>query len=165
MGKDIGFRLTSPDKRQSQAREFNQRNVSVRSPIRSGRSIRNQLACIHRFVEHHVPAKAIDEKLLTARAIASDETTTRINGVTQWQWVFLSDQAVRHKVTPRRTRSVAKEVLGSHHPDVWVSDRYAGQQELGKDHQVCLAHVLRDVQYAIDCGDTIFAPKIRDHLR
>lgn len=49
--------------------------------------------------------------------------------------------------------------------DVWISDRYAGQQELGREHQVCLAHVLRDVQYAIDCGDTIFAPKIRDHLR
>jgi hypothetical protein len=26
-------------------------------------------------------------------------------------------------------------------------------------HQVCLAHVLRDVQYAIDYGDSIFAPK------
>ena len=62
-------------------------------------------------------------------------------------------------------RSVAEEVLGGHQPDVWVSDRYAGQQELGKEHQVCLAHVLRDVQYAIDCGDTAFAPKIRDHLR
>ncbi|SMP83188.1 hypothetical protein SAMN06296065_1431, partial [Novosphingobium panipatense] len=30
---------------------------------------------------------------------------------------------------------------------------------------VCLAHVLRDVQYAIDCGDRAFAPKVRDHLR
>ena len=109
--------------------------------------------------------KAIGEKLLSARVIASDETTTRTNGVTQWQWVFLSDQAVLHKIAPRRARSVAEEVLGSHRPDVSVSDRYAGQQELGKEHQVCLAHVLRDVQYAIDCGDTIFAPKIRDHLR
>jgi transposase len=25
-------------------------------------------------------------------------------------------------------------------------------------HQVCLAHVLRDVQYAIDCGEPSFAP-------
>jgi len=25
--------------------------------------------------------------------------------------------------------------------------------------------VLRDVQYAIDCGDNVFAPGIRDHLR
>ena len=65
----------------------------------------------------------------------------------------------------RRARSVAETVLGDHRPDVWISDRYGGQQELGGRHQVCLAHVLRDVQYAIDCGDTIFAPKVRDHLR
>jgi transposase len=109
--------------------------------------------------------KAISDKLLSARIIASDETTTRTNGITQWQWVFISDKAVLHKIAPRRARSVAEEVLGDHQPEVWVSDRYAGQQELGKEHQVCLAHVLRDVQYAIDCGDTIFAPKIRDHLR
>lgn len=25
--------------------------------------------------------------------------------------------------------------------------------------------MLRDIQYAIDCGDTAFAPKVRDHLR
>jgi transposase len=109
--------------------------------------------------------KAIRDKLLTAKIIASDETTTRTNGVIHWQWVFLSDKAVLHKIASRRARAVAEEVLGGHQPDVWVSDRYAGQQELGRQHQVCLAHVLRDVQYAIDCGDTIFAPKVRDHLR
>ena len=109
--------------------------------------------------------KAITDTLLTARVIASDETTTRTNGVTHWQWVFLSDKAVLHKIAPRRARSVAEDVLSGHQPEVWVSDRYAGQQELGKEHQVCLAHVLRDVQYAIDSGDTVFAPKIRDHLR
>jgi transposase len=100
-----------------------------------------------------------------ARIIASDETTTRVGGLTQWQWVFISDKAVLHAIAPRRTKSVAEEVLAGHKPAVWISDRYAGQQELVKRHQVCLAHVLRDVQYAIDCGDTIFAPKIRDHLR
>lgn len=108
---------------------------------------------------------AIRSKLLKARIIASDETTTRTNGVTQWQWVFLSSDAVLHKIASRRARSVAEDVLGQHRPDVWVSDRYSGQQELGREHQVCLAHVLRDVQYAIDSGDTAFAPRIRDHLR
>ena len=106
---------------------------------------------------------AIRQKLVSARIIASDETTTRTNGVIQWQWVFISNQAVLHKVAPSRARRVAEEVLGDHRPDVWVSDRYAGQQELARVHLVCLAHVLRDVQYAIDCGDTIFAPTIRDH--
>ena len=88
-----------------------------------------------------------------------------MNGRIHWQWVFLSDQAVLHAIVPSRARSVAAQVLGDHRPAVWVSDRYAGQQELGQAHQVCLAHVLRDVQYAIDCGDSVVAPKIRDHLR
>lgn len=108
---------------------------------------------------------AIRRKLLTARIIASDETTTRVDGVTQWQWVFVSDRAVLHEIAPRRAKSVAEEMLGGHQPEVWVSDRYAGQQDLAQAHQVCLAHVLRDVQYAIDSGDTVLAPKIRDLLR
>jgi transposase len=29
-----------------------------------------------------------------------------------------------------------------------------------KGHQVCLAHLLRDVQYAIDAGDDVFAPRL-----
>lgn len=108
---------------------------------------------------------AIKAKLLAAPVIASDETTTRVNGVTHWQWVFHSDAAVLHTIAPSRGRAVAADVLGEHQPAVWVSDRYAGQQDLGRVHQVCLAHVLRDVQYAIDSGDTVVAPKIRDHLR
>jgi transposase len=108
---------------------------------------------------------AIKARLLTAPVIASDETTTRVEGVTHWHWVFLSDRAVLHEIAPSRARSVAAQALGEHRPEVWISDRYAGQQELAQNHQVCLAHVLRDVQYAIDCGDAVVAPKIRDHLR
>jgi len=109
--------------------------------------------------------EAITTQLRTARIVASDETTTRVSGVTQWQWSFSSDKAVLHKIAPSRAKSVPQEVMDGHYPDVWISDRYADQQELATDHQVCLAHVLRDVQYAIDSGDSVFAPKIRDHLR
>lgn len=126
-------------------------------------------AIANMFRRMHAPmadiTKAIVDRLRTAGVIASDETTTRINGITKWQWVFLSSTAVLHKIVGSRARAVAEAVLDGHQPDVWISDRYSGQQQLGRDHQVCLAHVLRDVQYAIDCGDTVFAPKIRDHLR
>ncbi len=108
---------------------------------------------------------AIKEKLLAGRVIASDETTSRICGATHWHWVFVSAKAVLHKIAPRRAKAVAQEVLGEHRPTVWVSDRYAGQQDLAPAHQVCLAHLLRDVQYAIDCGDAVFAPRLRDLLR
>ena len=108
---------------------------------------------------------AIKAKLLAARVIASDETTSRIDGATWWHWVFVSAAAVLHTIAPRRAKAVAEEVLGAYRPAVWVSDRYAGQQDLAPAHQVCLAHVLRDVQYAIDCGDAVFAPRLRELLR
>ena len=117
-------------------------------------------------------AKSLDElrqqiktKLKNADVIASDETTTRIDGVTNWHWTFATDQAVLHEIASRRAKAVALDILGEHRPEVWISDRYAGQQELADRHQVCLAHVLRDVQYAIDRGDEAFAPKLRDLLR
>ncbi|KHS41660.1 Transposase IS66 family protein [Novosphingobium subterraneum] len=83
----------------------------------------------------------------------------------QWQWVFLSSDAVLHKIASRRVRCVAEDVLRRHRTDVSASDRYSGQEELRREHQVCLAHVLSDVQYAIDSANTVFAPHIRDHLR
>lgn len=100
---------------------------------------------------------------MTAPVIASDETTTRVNGVTHWRWAFHSDQAVLHEIVPSRGRAVAEKVLGDVRPEVWVPDRYAGRQELGKAHQVCLAHVLRDVQYTIDCVETDDAMKNQEH--
>ncbi len=108
--------------------------------------------------------RAIRDRLLAARVIGSDETTSRIDGDTHWHWVFVSATAVLHQIAPRRAKAVAKDVLGDHRPAVWVSDRYAGQQDLAASHQICLAHLLRDVQYAIDCGDSVFAPRLRELL-
>ena len=58
-------------------------------------------------------------------------------------------------------QSVPQDIFGDHHPDFWVSDMYGGQMGLGKTHQVCLAHQLRNLQYAIEAGDLIFAPRIK----
>ena len=51
------------------------------------------------------------------------------------------------------------DFLGDFRPYFWVSDRYGGQMGWATvNNQVCLAHLIRDVQYAIDGGDDIFAP-------
>ena len=34
-----------------------------------------------------------------------------------------------------------------------------------EEHQFCLAHLIRDAQYAIDHGDTIFAPDFKALLK
>jgi hypothetical protein len=67
-------------------------------------------------------------------------------------------------VEPSRGKKVVEGFLGAFRPDFWVSDRYGGQMGWAKmENQVCLAHLIRDVQYAIDAGDAIFAPDLR-HL-
>jgi len=104
--------------------------------------------------------RSIRERLQAAAVVASDETTTRIDGVTHWHWVFVADDVVLHEIAPRRAKAVAEAVLGERRPEVWISDRYAGQQDLAAAQQVCLAHVLRDVRYAADCGDTVVAPQL-----
>ena len=40
-----------------------------------------------------------------------------------------------------------------------MSDRLGSQQ--GWEWQVCLAHQFRDVQYALDAGDRVFAPVLK----
>ncbi|MFZ0496420.1 MAG: transposase [Methylocella sp.] len=67
-------------------------------------------------------------------------------------------------IAPSRGKSVVKGFPGAFRPDFWVSDRYGGQMgRAKKDNQVCLAHLIRDGQYAIDAGDGIFAPGLH-HL-
>ena len=57
---------------------------------------------------------AIRDLLVTAKVIASDETTTRVGDATHWQWVFISDKAVLHTIAARRARNVAEDILGGH---------------------------------------------------
>lgn len=102
--------------------------------------------------------KGIKVRLLSSTIICSDETTARIRKQNWWQWVFHNAEACVHIIRKGRGKDVPAEFLGEVRPDFWVSDRLAAQRNWAKEWQVCLAHQLRDVQYAIDAGDTIFAP-------
>jgi transposase len=93
-----------------------------------------------------------------SKVVASDETSARVAGKNWWQWVLLSSTAVRHLIADSRGAAVLTDFLGQTKPDVWVADRYAAQAGHGNERQLCLAHLLRDAQYAIDAGDTGFAP-------
>jgi transposase len=109
---------------------------------------------------------AIVERLRTALVIGCDETGARLTTETLgtrmgWEWVLVSDTAVLHRIRPSRGRDVITSVLDGHRPRCWVSDRWGAQQGHAETHQVCLAHVLRDVQYAADAGEPGFAPSLR----
>jgi transposase len=110
-----------------------------------------------------VAAETIAEQIRASPVIASDETSARVQGKTWWQWVLLSSTAIYHLIADSRSAPVINDFLRGATPEVWVADRYGGQNGHGLQRQVCLAHLLRDAQYAIDAGDTGFAPGFK-HL-
>jgi transposase len=107
----------------------------------------------------------IRAKLLSSSILQSDETGMRVGKKTWWTWVFHHGDSAAFVIVPSRGKDVVSDFLGTHRPDYWVSDRLAAQMGWAtKEHQVCLAHLIRDAQYAIDEGDMAFAPKFKELL-
>jgi len=108
--------------------------------------------------------EAIRARLFSGTILQSDETGLRVCKDNWYLWVFHHEDSAVFVAKPTRAQSVIGDFLGDFTPQYWVSDRYAGQ--LGwaeKENQVCLSHLIRDVQYAIDSGDGVIGPDLR-HL-
>ena len=77
---------------------------------------------------------------------------------------FQNKDVVIHVVRHSRGAGVVTDVLNGHRPVLWVSDLYGAQQGHADQWQVCLAHQLRNCQFAIEAGDMIFAPRMKAWL-
>ena len=91
--------------------------------------------------------------LRCAPVVASDETGVRIEGSNAYHWVFRCTAAVVHHAAPTRAASVVREMMDGHTPRVWLSDRPSAQQGHSLAQQTCLAHLVRDVAYALEASD------------
>jgi transposase len=119
---------------------------------------------------------AIEKVVLASPVVCSDETSVRVKGKNWWEvrqtplgtsvrfaarWVFIGTLAVLHVIQPSRGKAVVTALFGAIQPEVWVSDMLGSQRGHGALWQVCLAHLLRDAKYAIECGDTAFSAPFR----
>ncbi len=109
--------------------------------------LRRAQGCFQTGREHAVAA------LRQAKVVASDETGVRIEGNIGYHWVFRCPEAVVHHAAPTRAASVVREMMAGHQPEVWLSDRYSAQQGHAAAQQTCLAHLARDVAYALEASD------------
>ena len=86
----------------------------------------------------------------------------RIDGRTCWNWVFQNAEVVIHVVRKSRGATVSS-------PKCWPDTvRRSGfpistapSKDMRRTWQVCLAHQLRDCQFAIEAGDAVFAPRMK----
>ena len=138
-------------------------------PVSEG-AIRNILARARQPLRD--ATAAIAKVVLASPVVCSDETSVRVKGKNWWdgrqtphgasvrfaaRWVFVTTLAVLHVIQPSRGKAVVTALFGAIRPEVWVSDMLGSQRGHGVRWQVCLAHLLRDAKYAIDCGDTAFS--------
>ncbi len=103
----------------------------------------------------------ITAAVTASRVVCSDETSARVAGKNWWEWVFATSAGVLHLIRPTRGAVVPRDLFEAVRPSVWVSDAFGSQRGHAKDWQMCLAHLLRDAQFAVDCGDQAFAAPLR----
>jgi transposase len=125
----------------------------------------SQGALANMLKRSHAPFEArkmeIIKDLRCADMIASDETGIRIEGSNGYHWVFMSKQAIVHEAQLSRAAQVVHDVMGDHRPKLWLSDGYSAQKGHGHHHQTCLAHLARDVAYAVQTSDDMVPLRLK----
>jgi transposase len=129
-----------------------------------GASSAGGLAPVFRSVNGQLDQRvaAILTRLRSRRLIGRDETSARVHGRQQGEWVLPHTAVGLPVIRPRRGQGVRPEVLGTHRPTIWVSDLYSAQKNYpAEPWQVCLAPQVRDCQFALEAGELGFAPRMK----
>ena len=73
-----------------------------------------------------------------------DETSWRNNAKTHWVWVASTSNATCFRLDPNRSKEAFKRFTGILGQAPVVTDRYGAYNDIGRPHQYCLAHLIRD---------------------
>jgi transposase len=105
----------------------------------------------------HKQMEAIRAEVSQSAVVHSDETSSRVDGQYWWEWVFCTAKAVLHIIRFNRSSDVILDVMGNRQAEVWISDCLSAQlRSPAKQHQICLAHQIRNLQAAVDHCPTAF---------
>jgi len=96
----------------------------------------------------------------------SDETGTHVAGKKWWQWVWQCPQASYYVLDKRRGYSVVKEQFTETYQGILIHDCWSAQNNTpASAHQLCHAHLVRNLQYAIDKERSVFAYRVQRLLK
>lgn len=101
-----------------------------------------------------------------AKAIGSDETGAKVNGKKQWIWVWQSAIITFLAISASRGAAVVSTLFPNGFPRATIcSDRWNAQLKTNaKNHQICLAHLLRELIYIIQTENTPWAKQFKELL-
>lgn len=91
----------------------------------------------------------LKKNLSTAKVLGSDETSMNVNGKNHWLWTWQNDKMTFLSASDSRGFKTVESLF----PDglestILVSDRLSAQlKQKVANHQICLAHILRNIIY------------------
>ncbi len=109
--------------------------------------------------------ESIQQGLRKSFQASSDETGIRIAGKRGYQFVFQNTAYCLYVSGFSRGYQVIESVFGKEFPSVWGSDRYNAQLKTPCQHQLCLAHILRECRYLEEAEQSEWANALKQVLK
>lgn len=99
------------------------------------------------------------------RWVGSDETGIRVEKETWWQWVWQNLQNSFYAIDPGRGYAVVKEQFGEDFTGSLIHDCWSAQNNThAVAHQLCHAHLLRDLNFCLETDKGRFAYDLKNLL-
>jgi len=109
----------------------------------------------------------IKETLQKASIVGIDETGCKIGTQKHWHWAFQNSENTLIVANKSRGTAVINDTFENGFTDACVvHDNYSSYSSLEcKSEQLCLAHKLRDLNFAIECDNTKLAKGLKKLLK
>lgn len=101
-----------------------------------------------------------------SKAVGGDETGAKVNGKKQWIWVWQNALITFIAVSASRGSVLIDALFPNGFPLATLSsDRWKAQlKTFAKNHQLCIAHLLRELLYLIQAEKTSWADEFKELL-
>ena len=109
----------------------------------------------------------IKTKIESSTYVGSDETGAKVNGKKHWFWTWQNDNFTYVVHSVNRGIDTINRVFANGLPNaVLQHDRWSSHFHCkSKDHQLCVVHLLRDLNYIIELYDCDWAKKMKKLLK
>jgi len=87
------------------------------------------------------------KKIQEAQFSHKDETSFRVNGQTNWIWVYDSIDNVFYRYDKTRSKSVVQTDFKENKTQISINDCYAAYTKFFVNQQICWAHLIRETKF------------------
>ena len=112
----------------------------------------------------HVIYDAIQSSIANSKSIGGDETGLKVNGKKYWAWIWQNTMLTFIAISISRGKQTVQKLFPTGFINATLnSDRWKTHiATYARGHQLCLSHLLRDLNYLIELESTQWATDLKN---